>query len=111
MPGEMVCIKLRDKDTWSPGPCTEKLENTSYMYMIKVSDRVYRRKSRHIQKTNEPPIIVHPEADKFLPTLPEDNLATPSDPTSEVPVTDMKKTLFSEGLVVSAEHRFNTRTM
>ena len=56
--------------------------------MVKVGDTVYRRNRRHIQKTNEPPIAVHPEAGELLPTAPEDNLATPSDPSSEAPVTD-----------------------
>ena len=85
-PGETVCMKLPGQDTWSPGTCTEKLENRSYM--VKVGDTVYRRNRRHIQKTNEPPITVHPEPDQVLPTLPEDNLATPPDPSSEAPVTD-----------------------
>ena len=85
-PGETVRMKLPGQDTWSPGTCTEKLENRSYM--VKVGDTIYRRNRRHIQKTNEPPIAVHPEADQAFPAPPEDNLATPPDPSSEAPVTD-----------------------
>ena len=85
-PGETVRMKLPGQDTWSPGTCTEKLENRSYM--VKVGDTVYRRNRRHIHKTNEPPIAVHPEAGELLPTAPEDNLATPSNPSSEALVTD-----------------------
>ena len=68
--------------------------------MVKVGDTIYSRNRRHIQKTNELPIAVHP-----------DNLATPPDPSSEAPSLTMKKTLISGGLVVSAEHWFGTRTM
>ena len=85
-PGETVRMKLPGQDTWSPGTCTEKLENRSYM--VKVGDSIYRRNRRHIQKTNEPPIAVHPEADQAFPAPPEDNLATPPDSSSEAPVTD-----------------------
>ena len=89
MPGETVRMKLPGQDTWSPGAGTEKLENRSYM--VKVGDTIYRHNSRHIQKTNEPPIAVHPEADQAFPTPPKDNLATPPDPSSAAPVTDDKR--------------------
>ena len=56
--------------------------------MVKVGNTIYRRNRRHIQKTNEPPIAVHPEADQAFPAPPEDNLATPPDSSSEAPVTD-----------------------
>ena len=56
--------------------------------MVKVSDTVYRHNRRHIQKTNEPSIAAHREAGELLPTPPEDNLATPSDPSSEAAVID-----------------------
>ena len=85
-PGETVRMKLPGQDTWSPGTWTEKLENRSYM--VKVGDTIYRRNRRHNQKTNEPPIAVHPEADQAFPAPPGDNLATPPDSSSEAPVTD-----------------------
>ena len=90
-PGETVRMKLPGQDTWSPGTCTEKLENRSYM--VKVGDTVYRHNRRHIQKTNEPPIAVHPKAGELLPTAPEDNLATPSNPSSEAPITDHEESM------------------
>jgi len=82
-------MKLPGQDTWSPGTCTEKLENRSFM--VKMNNTVYMHNCRHIQKTNELPITVHPEADEVLPTLRKDNLATSSHPNSEVPVTDHEK--------------------
>ena len=84
--GETVRMKLPGQDTWSPGTCTEKLENSSYV--VKVGNAVYRRNCRHIQKTNEASITVLPKADQVLPTSSEDNLATPPDPSSEAPLTD-----------------------
>ena len=60
-PGETVRMKLPGKDTWSPGTCTGKVADRSYV--VKVGDTEYRRNRRHIQRTKEPPI---PE-----PELPE----------------------------------------
>ena len=56
--------------------------------MVKVGDTIYWRNCRHIQKTNKPPIAVHPEADQAFLTPPKDNLAAPPDPSSEAPATD-----------------------
>ena len=78
-------MKLPGQDTWSPGTCTGKRDNRSYI--VKVGDAQYRRNRRHFQRTNEPPVLELPEAGEALSTPPEDSLAKPSDPNSEAPLT------------------------
>ena len=81
-------MKLPGHDTWSPGTCTEKVDNRSYT--VKVDDTEYRQNRRHIQKTDEKP-IAEPElteTDEALPVPLEDSQAKPSDPSSETPATE-----------------------
>ena len=82
-PGETVHMKHPGQDTWSPGTCTGQLDKRSYT--VKVG---YRRNSRHLQRTNKPPVVEPPEAGEALSTPPEDSLVKPSDHSSEAPATD-----------------------
>ena len=89
-PGETVGMKLPGQDTWSPGTCTGKRDKRSYI--VKVGDTHYRRNSRHLRRTNEPPVLEPPEAGEALSTPSEESLVKPSDPNSEAPATDPDNT-------------------
>lgn len=84
----MVRMKLPGQDTWSPGTCTGKVANRSYV--VKVGDTEYRRNRRHIQRTNEPPIPESeiPEADETVPAPLEDSQVKPFDTSNETTATD-----------------------
>ena len=89
-PGETVRMKLPGQDTWNPGTCTEQRDKRSYI--VKVGNTRYRRNSRHLRRTNEPPVLEPPEAGEALSTPPEDSLVKPSDHSSEAPATDPANT-------------------
>ena len=88
MPGETVHMKLPGQDTGSPGTCTGKVTNRSYV--VKVGDTEYRRNRRHIQRTNELPIPKSEirEADETVPAPLKDSQAKPFDPSNETTATD-----------------------
>lgn len=89
-PGETVRMKLPGQDTWSPGTCTEQRDKRSYI--VRVGDTHHRWSSRHLRRTNEPPVLEPPEAGEALSTPPEDSLVKPSDHSSEAPATDPANT-------------------
>lgn len=87
-PGETVRMKLPGQDTGSPGTCSGKVTNRSYV--VKVGDTEYRRNRRHIQRTNELPIPKSEirEADETVPAPLKDSQAKPFDPSNETTATD-----------------------
>ena len=87
-PEETVHTKLPGQDSWSPGTCTGKVADRSYV--VKVGNTEYRRKCRHRERTNEPPIPKPeiPEANETVPAPLEDSQAKLFDPSNKTPSTD-----------------------
>ena len=89
-PGETVRMNLPGRERWTPGVCTEKLDNRSYK--VKVDNTEYRRNRRHLLKTDEPALaepadtIVAPASDDNFHLEPgasdEHSFTEPSGPRS-----------------------------
>jgi len=108
-PGETVRMTLSSQDSWSPGTCTGKVANRSYV--VKVGNTEYRCNRRHIQRTNEPPIPEPkiPEANETAPAPLEDSQAKFL--TQAGRILPLTTTMVSKGRIVPARHLPYTRTM
>ena len=79
-------MKLPGRDTWSPGTCTSKLADRSYL--VKVGDTEFWRNRRHIQQSNEPlaPKLL---GDVTKPqTMADDTVENSFTPEVETPTSD-----------------------